>query len=78
MLNPQHTQALALAVLITALLHGSMLWKLDEMATDGAARQAQAGKPAAPGGKRAIMLDRVIIIGGLAASPLEQGPYQKT
>lgn len=65
MLNVTHTQAFALAVLITTALHGSMLWKMDDMAVEGASRQSQATSPAP---RRHITLPPVVIIGSLPAS----------
>lgn len=59
-----HAQSLAIAVLITALLHGSLLWKMDDMATQGAAGQAHSTRTSPPENGRHIILERVVITGG--------------
>ncbi len=85
MLTAMQTKSLAIAALITVGLHGSILWKMNDMATVGGQAQTsmQAGnrsnamnftETAAPAAKdiRHVTLEPVLVLGSHSAYIAEQ------
>ena len=65
MLKTTHTKALSAALLITAGLHGSLLWSMNDMATGSL--PAQITEPV-----RNLALTQAAAPGALAAAPLRR------
>ena len=70
MWNAMKTKSLAAALLISSTIHGSLLWKTNEAATEAAAGTTQASLSSRPAGSttsspaiRYVTLEPVLIVG---------------
>lgn len=70
MWNAMKTKSLAAALLISTTIHGSLLWKMNEVATEAAAGTAQTSLSSRPAGSttsspaiRYVTLEPVLIVG---------------
>ena len=78
MWNAMKTKALVSAVLITATIQGSLLWRMDGVAAEGASKlaQASAGNVVAtatdsPAQTRYVTLEPVLVVGRRSAPAAE-------
>jgi len=70
MWNAMKTKSLAAAVVVTSLLHGSLLWKMNDVATEAASGTSQtsansrlAGSTESSSEIRYVTLEPVLIVG---------------
>ncbi len=78
MWNAMHNKSLAGAVLISVVIQGSLLWRFNQLATEGASSQTRApaasalvSAQAATPALREVTLAPVVIVGRRAATPNE-------
>jgi hypothetical protein len=79
MWNAMHGKSLAGAVLISVAMQGSLLWRFNQLASDGAASQTPeatpsvvvAAAPQTPPAVREVTLEPVVIVGRREAAPSE-------